>query len=192
MEGEDKAGYLGLCWKWKVLPRLCKKSAAEGENLQTELDTAYTWFFERLSLEYLDKVRIVLAEGIQGDEPEYHEIEGVTIGPAYPVRVTSESRRAELEFEGTMAHQAINESYGTGQLGAEGEGRFLASFRPMEYLDYLQEDSLVGGFMEEEHRVFHLWTEDQIFYVVAGQPPAITLVDQGADTEIERYGSFVR
>ena len=157
--------------------------------MKTILDTAHTWFFERAFHAYLDELTLDLVEGVKSQERELVEAPDRQLGPYFPVRVLPESRCVTVRFAKVLAYQAVNESYGAPRTDiACDEGR-LRECSALEYLSYLRKDTLIDDLMRDRYRAFMLWTEDQVFFVVAADA-VVELSSRTPNLTIMRYGSY--
>jgi hypothetical protein len=157
------------------------------------LNSIDTWFFESLSQSYPDKLSIILVEGIKADTPELVEVdEKTSVGPYFPVRVEGCSLCIEIIFEEVFSYQVVNESYSAPQSDFESDA-FLGPVKKcskLQYLTYLESDSILSQTRAGEYGSYYIWTEDQTFFVISGKAPEIKTHDQKANTSIERTATY--
>lgn len=157
--------------------------------MNTLLDSAHTWFFERATHTYLDDVAFELVEGIKSQQREYVEVEGKKLGPYFRVQVLPQSRCVTVRFSKVLAYQAISESYGAPRVDSVCDKGTLRECSALEYLTYLRKDSLIDDLMKDRYRSFMLWTEDQVFFVVA-LDVVVEPASRQPDLTIRRYSSY--
>jgi hypothetical protein len=157
------------------------------------LDAAYTWFFERAVHHYLDTLEVHLVEGIRGEQPEHLEMEqGKSIGPLHRVRVQAESRCATITFKAVLAYQTINESLGAPRAPITSDAGVIRRCTDLEYVRYLQSDSLLEQLYEGTYVLYLVWTEDQVLLVICQEEPEITLGGRTPDLSIPRHDTYAR
>lgn len=156
--------------------------------MKSPLDSAHTWFFECAVHQYPDTLEVQLVEGLKGQTAERVEIaDGKSLGPFFPVGVHGNSRSASVIFRDVLAYQLINESLGSSQTDVKSDEGVLRKCTDLEYLKYLQTDSLIEQLYEGKYTAYFIWTEDQIVYVVCQEEPEVTVGAREPDLGIQRH-----
>ena len=127
------------------------------------LDNAATWFFESIEHVYPTSLRIRLVEGIKGDEREMVEVTNdQSIGPYFPVKVTEKSRCIDVICNSVLSYQLVDESYAAPQTDFKPERIQgpLHECQNIEYLTYLEKDTLISSLRKNEYTTYFIWTED--------------------------------
>ena len=136
------------------------------------IESVSTWFFESLTQKCPDEISVILVEGIKSDSAEMIEIdEENSLGPYYPVKVLNTSICLEITFCDVLSYQVVNESYSAPQTDIESTGLAgpIRKCTKLEYLQYLESDSLISQTREGDYFAYYIWTEDQAFFVIASK-----------------------
>lgn len=157
------------------------------------IESVATWFFESLTQKYPDELSIILVEGIKSANPEMVEIDAEnSLGPYYPVKVLSNSACIEINFSEVLSYQVVNESYSAPQTEMKSADLLgpIQKCSKLEYLQYLESDSLITQTREGEYSSYYIWTEDQAFFVIASKEPGVKSLTKSPDLTIERAKTY--
>lgn len=156
--------------------------------MNTILDSAHSWFFERLVHGVGGALTIRLAEGIKGDERLPVVVGDTTLGPYFPVTVESHSRCAVIHFPEAFAAFTYNESFDTTDPDFIGEvGRFVVRrVQSSSFRTFACSRTNVAKLRTDDFEQFLIWTEDQVFEVLSASAPDIAITDASPDLTIER------
>ena len=155
--------------------------------MESILASAHTWFLESYQQGPYGDLVIRLVEGIKGKEPQLVHVGEQTLGPYFPVSVQPHSRCVAIRFQDLRCLLTFNEGYDAKDSEMElGSGKFLrqvmtSSFRQFTGKTTTAVDEFRGDFSE-----WLVWTEEQIFQVLSGQPPEVTQEARSPDFSIER------
>ena len=136
------------------------------------------WFLERL-----DYVGALLAvEVVEGHVSPVSDdvlIEGAgTIPDARPIQITDQSRRVRVEFSNVLAYQVIDESYAnpaSGKIEKVG-GQILCQHTGSEYLEYVQQNSLIKHLVDDPVHHYRLNLADDIIDIINTAKPSVNLI----------------
>ncbi len=106
-------------------------------------------------------------------------IEGAgTIPDARPIQITDQSRRVRVEFSNVLAYQVTDESYAEPASGKTEEvaGRILCQHTGSEYLEYVQQNSLIKHLVEDLVHHYRLNLADDIIDVITTAKPSVDLI----------------
>ncbi len=146
--------------------------------MKSILDEAEWWFLERL--DYAGALLVVeVAEGITSSVPEDVSIDDAgTIRGARPIEVTDQSRRLRIRFSNVLAYQVTGESYAVPASGKIEEigGQILCRHTGSEYLEHVQQNSLIKHLVDEPVHHYSFNLADDIIEVIATAEPAIELM----------------
>ena len=136
------------------------------------------WFLERL--DYVGALLAVdVIEGRVSSVSEDVSIDGAgTIPDARPIEVTDRSRRVRIEFPNVLAYQVTDESYAEPTSGKMEEiaGQILCRHIGSEYLEHVQQNSLIKHLVDEPVHHYSFNLADDIIEVIATAEPAIELM----------------
>ena len=136
------------------------------------------WFLERL--DYGEALLVVeVVEGCVSPVSENIPIEGAgTIPDARPIEVTEQSRRVRVKFSNVLAHQVTDESYAEPASGKMKElaGRILCQHTGSEYVEYVQQNSLIKYLIDEPVHHYRLNLADDIIDVLTITEPCFELM----------------
>ncbi len=131
------------------------------------------WFLERL--DYGEALLVVeVVEGCVSPVSENIPIEEAgTIPDARPIEVTEQSRRVRVKFSNVLAHQVTDESYAEPALGKMEElaGRILCQHTGSEYVEYVQQNSLIEHLIDDPVHHYRLNLADDIIDVITTTEP---------------------
>ena len=112
-------------------PRLGIKDGSYPFSLRSDpmsplLDSAATWFLDSATHERDGSFVVHLTEGLKGDERQFVEHDGETLGPYFPVEVQAGSRCVVVTFPRARATFSFDEIFdGTDPHFERGVGKFL-------------------------------------------------------------------
>ena len=122
---------------------------------------------------------IEVAEGIVSSVPEDVSIDDAgTVGGARPIEVTGKSRRVRVQFSNVLAYQVTDESYAVPASGKIEEvgGQILCRHTGSEYLDYVQQNSLIKHLVDDPVHHYRLNLADDIIDVITTAKPSVGLI----------------
>ena len=154
------------------------------------LDSATTWFLDSATHERDGTLVVRLTEGIKGDERQYVEHDGETLGPYYPVEVQATSRCVSVSFPDARAWFSFDEPFDSADPDFErGIGQFLFTVSDSAFRRFVlaRTTLTVADEGEEEgvSREYFLRTEDRLFQVASG-PPEVALLPEPPRLDIAR------
>jgi len=136
------------------------------------------WFLERL--DYVGALLAVdVIEGRVSSVSEDVSIDGAgTIPDARPIEVTDRSRRVRIEFPNVLVYQVIDESYAEPTSGEMGEiaGQILCQHTGSEYLEHVQQNSLIKHLVDDPVHHYRLNLADDIIDVIITAKPSVGLI----------------
>jgi len=155
--------------------------------VQTLLDSGYTWFLEDCSQLPTGELRIRLAEGIKGTERVPVPMGGEVVRTFFPVTIQSSSRVMEVVFENAHAFFTCNESYSgsSADLVTDHRGR-LTKVASSLFRNHVSTATSVFALASEPIFEWFLWTEDQVFQILASEEPKVVEMSSGPDLTIVR------
>lgn len=159
----------------------------DSRPMESVLDTADTWFLESYRQGPYGALVIRVVEGIKGAERMPVKLDELTLSECFPVTIEPRSRCAAIVFDDVRALLTYTEGYDAEDPKMHaGQGRFVrpilgSSFRELAVAALTAIDDFRGEYSE-----WVVWTEEQIFQVLAGSPPEIRLEDRKPDFSIER------
>ena len=154
------------------------------------LDSAATWFLDSATHERDGSFVVCLTEGIKGDEREFVEHDGESLGPYFPVDVQPASRCVVVRFPEARATFSLDETFdGTDPDFERGVGQFLFTASDSAFRRFVLARTTLTitdeGEEEDAPREYFLRTEDRLFQVASG-PPDVQLLDAAPDLEVHR------
>lgn len=159
--------------------------------MKTVLDTAHTWFLEACTQLSSGELRIRLAEGIKGTERLPVQIGGTVLGPHFPVTIEPSSRAVEVRFPYALVLLTYNESYDAKDPELVTETRtILRKVSTSSFHNYITSSTTALELGKEPLTEWLLWTENQIFQVLASGEPEVVELPAGPDLSIERYQTW--
>jgi len=159
--------------------------------MKTSLDSAHTWFLEGCAQLPSGELRIRLAEGLKGSERQPVEIAPGVVKSFFPVTVESSSRAVDVVFENAHALFTFNESFDTDKLALTTEDR--VKLRRVSDSPFRTHASATTSIFELVHGPileWFLWTEDQVFQILASEEPTIVEVSAGPNLTIQRNSTW--
>ena len=159
--------------------------------MESILATAHTWFLESYEQGPYGDLVIRLVEGIKGTERSLVPVGEQVLGPYFPVTIEPHSRCVSVRFSDLRALCTFTEGYDAEDPKMRlGEGRFVrpvlsSSFREFTAATTSAIDEFRGEFSE-----WLVWSEEQIFQVLAGGQPQVQQEDRAPDFSIERGGTW--
>ena len=146
--------------------------------MESILAEAKWWYLERLDYESALLV-IEVAEGIVASVPKDVSIgDAGTIRDACPIEVTDQSRRVRVQFSNVLAYQVTDESYAVPASGKIEEvgGQTLCQHTGSEYLEYVQQNSLIKHLVDDPVHHYSFNLADDIIEVITTTEPSIDLM----------------
>jgi len=136
------------------------------------------WFLERL--DYVGALLAVeVIEGRVSSISEDVSIDGTGMIPdARPIQITDQSRRVRVEFSNVLAYQIIDESYAnpaSGKIEKVG-GQILCQHTGSEYLEYVQQNSLIKHLVDDPVHHYRLNLADDIIDIINTAKPSVNLI----------------
>jgi hypothetical protein len=158
--------------------------------MRTLLDTAHTWFLEGSTQLPSGELRIRLAEGIKGGERIPAQVAGIARS-FFPVTVQSASRAVDVIFANAHALFTFNESYDTDKLALIAEDRAkLVKVAGSSFRKHASATTSIFELVDVPISEWFLWTEDQVFQILASGEPRIVEVAGGPNLGIERTSTW--
>jgi hypothetical protein len=155
--------------------------------MEEVLSTAHTWFLESYQQGPYGDLVIRLVEGMKGSERRPVHVGDKTLGPYFPVTIESSSRCVTLRFRNARAVFTFVESFESASLGvAMSGGKFVHRTDDSEFRRFVSKTTTAVEDYQGEFSEWLIWTEDQLFQVIAGSPPDILLEARAPDLSIER------
>ncbi len=146
--------------------------------MKTILAQSEWWFLERL--DYVGARLVVeMIEGCVSSVSENVSIDGEgTVPDASPIEVTDQSRRVRVVFSNILAHQVTDESYAEPASGKMEElaGRILCQHTGSEYVEYVQQNSLIKHLIDDPVHHYRLNLADDIIDVLTITEPCFELM----------------
>jgi len=159
--------------------------------MKTSLDTAHTWFLEGCTQLPSGELRIRLAEGIKGANRIPMQIVAGVESSFFPVTVESSSRAVDVIFENAHALFTYNESYDTGELELVAEdGVKLKKVSASSFRKHAEATTSILELATAPIAEWLLWTEDQVFQILASAEPMIVEVPEGLNLAIARHETW--
>jgi len=159
--------------------------------MKTSLDTAHTWFMEGSAQLPSGEFRIRLAEGIKGGARKPVVISEGVVRNFFPVTVEISSRAVDVIFENAHAVFTFNESYDTNKLALTSEDRTkLRRVTTSSFREHASATTSIFDLVSAPISEWFLWTEDQVFQILASGEPTIVEVPGGADRNIARNSTW--
>ena len=95
-----------------------------------------------------------------------------------PIEVTDRSRRIRIEFSNVLTYQVTDESYAQPASGKieEVAGRILCEHTGSEYLEYVQQNSLIKHLVDDPLQHYSLNLADDIIDVISTANPSVDLI----------------
>ncbi|WP_139202829.1 hypothetical protein [Pseudoxanthomonas sp. GM95] len=159
--------------------------------MKTVLDTGHTWFLEACSQLPSGELHIRLAEGIKGRERLPVQIGDQALGPYFPVTIGPASRAVEVRFPYALALFTYNESYDAKDPDLTIESRtVLRRVNVSSFRKYVAANTTAFELGKEPLTEWLLWTENQVFQLIASGDPQVVELPNGPDLSIERYQTW--
>ena len=159
--------------------------------METVLDTAHTWFLESCTQLPGGELNIRLAEGIKGRDRLPVQIGDQVLGPYFPVTVEPTSRAVEVRFPYALVVFTYNESYDAKDPDLVAEDRaILRKVSASSFRKYLSESTSALELGKQPLEEWLLWTENQVFQVLASGEPQVVELAGDPDLSIERYQTW--
>jgi hypothetical protein len=161
--------------------------------MQTILDDSHTWFLESCNQFPGGRLVIRLVEGIKGAERELVTLANATVGPYWPVTVKPTSRVVDITFDNALALFTHNESYDASDpdLQLEPGKAFLREVNASSYSRFCQATTTMFELFPHKPQEFLLWSEDQIFQVIASAPPTVQVSEDPPDMTVRRTQTWL-
>lgn len=151
------------------------------------LGSARTWFLESFEQGPYGDLAIRMVEGMKGATPQPVQVGDQTLGPYFPVTVEPNSRCVTVRFKDPRAIFTFPESYDSASLGVKmTEGGFVRAVDGSEFSQFVSKTTTAIEAYRSEFTEWLIWTEDQLFQVVASEPPEIVLETDPPDLSIAR------
>jgi len=159
--------------------------------MESILGSAHTWFLESYEQGPYGDLTIRLVEGVKGTEREPVVVGEQTLGPHFPVTIEPHSRCVTVRFKDLRALLTFSESYDSDDLKlVMAEGRFVRRVENSSFREFVSNTTTAIDEFREQFSEWLVWTEDQLFQVLSGEPPEISLEDRAPDFSIERGGTW--
>lgn len=159
--------------------------------METVLDAAHTWFLEACTQLPSGELHIRLADGIKGNHRLPVQVGEKTLGPYFPVTVEATSRVVEVLFFYALALFTYNESYDTRDSEVITEEKTaLRRVRDSSFRECIAKRTTALGLGVEPLTEWLLWTENQIFQVLASGDLQVVELATGPDLSIARYQTW--
>ena len=120
-----------------------------------------------------------VTEGIVASASQDVSIDDIgTIEGTRPIEVTDRSRRIRIEFSNVLTYQVTDESYAQPASGEMEEvaGRILCQHTGSEYLEYVQQNSLIKHLVDDPVQHYSLNLADDIIDVITTANPSVDLI----------------
>ena len=120
-----------------------------------------------------------VTEGIVASASQDVSIDDIgTIEGTRPIEVTDRSRRIRIEFSNVLTYQVTDESYAQPASGKieEVAGRILCEHTGSEYLEYVQQNSLIKHLVDDPLQHYSLNLADDIIDVISTANPSVDLI----------------
>ena len=120
-----------------------------------------------------------VTEGIVASASQDVSIDDIgTIEGTRPIEVTDRSRRIRIEFSNVLTYQVTDESYAQPASGKieEVAGRILCQHTGSEYLEYVQQNSLIKHLVDDPLQHYSLNLADDIIDVITTANPSVDLI----------------
>jgi len=160
--------------------------------MESILSSAHTWFLESYQQSPYGDLTIRLVEGIKGTERQPVQVGEQTLGPYFPVTIEPRSRCVTVRFRDLRALFTFSESYDSDDLKlvlAEGR-RFVRRAEASSFREFVSNSTTAIADFRGDFSEWLVWTEDQLFQVLAGEEPEIVVDDRPPDFSIERGGTW--
>jgi len=155
--------------------------------MESTLISAHTWFLESYSQGPYGSLQIRLVEGIKGADRAPVEVAGQLMGHYFPVTIEPHSRCVIVSFQDVRGLFTFPEGYDTTDRKlALDDGRFVRKVHASAFRDFASETTTGIEDFRGEYTEWLVWTEEQVFQVLAGEPPVVSIDDRKPDTSIER------
>jgi len=145
------------------------------KNILAEADW---WFLDKLDFKGAH-LMLEVTEGIVASVSQDVSIDDTgTIEGARPIEVTDRSRRVRIEFSNVLTYQVTDESYAEPASGKIDEvaGRILCQHTGSEYLEYVQQNSLIKHLVDDPVQHYSLNLADDIIDVITTANPSVDLI----------------
>lgn len=155
------------------------------------LASAHTWFLQSYEQGPYGDLLIHLAEGIKGNERQPVHAGDQLLGLYFPVTIEAHSRCVLIRFRDIRSLLTFREGYDAKDPKMELEnGEFLRKVKSSSFRDFTSSTTSAIDDFRGENAEWLVWTEEQIFQVLAGEPPQVSLEDRSPDFSIERGGTW--
>ena len=145
------------------------------KNILAEADW---WFLDKLDFKGAH-LMLEVTEGIVASASQDVSIDDIgTIEGTRPIEVTDRSRRIRIEFSNVLTYQVTDESYAQPASGKieEVAGRILCQHTGSEYLEYVQQNSLIKHLVDDPVQHYSLNLADDIIDVITTANPSVDLI----------------
>ena len=145
------------------------------KNILAEADW---WFLDKLDFKGAH-LMLEVTEGIAASVSQDVSIDDIgTIEGTRPIEVTDRSRRIRIEFSNVLTYQVTDESYAQPASGKieEVAGRILCQHTGSEYLEYVQQNSLIKHLVDDPVQHYSLNLADDIIDVITTANPSVDLI----------------
>jgi hypothetical protein len=151
------------------------------------LASAHTWFLESYQQEPYGDLVIRLVEGIKGTKRQPVHVGEQVLGPYFPVTIEPHSRCAVVRFRDLRSLLTFIEGYDAKDPKMElAEGKFLRQVKSSSFRDFTAATTTAVDEFRGEYSEWVVWTEDQIFQILSGEPPEVIIESRAPDFSIER------
>ena len=120
-----------------------------------------------------------VTEGIAASVSQDVSIDDIgTIEGTRPIEVTDRSRHIRIEFSNVLTYQVTDDTYAQPASGKieEVAGRILCQHTGSEYLEYVQQNSLIKHLVDDLLQHYSLNLADDIIDVITTATPSVDLI----------------
>ena len=139
--------------------------------VRTTLDDAKTWFLHGIA--YQDELQIIVAEGIESDQPEKIRFGDKDLSEGFRLDITDRSRFIDIRFPPVVAWQVVDESYSEFDDYEEGDKGFIRVLERSRYFDYVKKSHDLFEAIIGPAKHYRIWTENEVIDVIACEAPAV-------------------
>jgi hypothetical protein len=151
------------------------------------LASAHTWFLESYEQGPYGDLVIRLVEGIKGTERQPVRVGEQVLGPYFPVTIETHSRCAVVRFRDLRSLLTFAERYDAKdpKLQLE-EGKFVRKVKSSSFREFTAATTTAIDEFRGDYSEWLVWTEEQVFQILAGEPPEVLLESRSPDFSVER------
>lgn len=151
------------------------------------LASAHTSFLESYEQGPYADLFIRLVEEIKGTERQTAQVDEQGLGAYFPVTIQSHSRCATVRFRDLRSLLTYTEDYDAEDPKMELlEGNFLRRVKCSGFREFIVSTTTAIDEFRGDYSEWLVWTKEQIFQVLAGEPPEVPMKTRPPDFSIER------